>query len=80
MDIINSLIDWVTQQFTSVLELFPLSPFTDAIATLASLPYINYVNWFIPIDNFLTILSVWISMIALYYLYSVVARWVKVIE
>lgn len=65
---------------SSVLAFFPLSPFTDFINTLTVLPYLGYINYFIPIGNFIKIGTVWLSAIGLYYLYSVIARWIKLIS
>ena len=33
----------------AVLSLFPLSPFREMIDELGSLPYLGYINWFVPI-------------------------------
>lgn len=63
----------------SVLKLFPLSPFMPVIKELASMPYLGYINWFIPISDFVKIGTLWITAIAAYYAWSVIARWVKLI-
>lgn len=64
---------------TVLLSVFPRSPFVDTINSLGSLPYLGYINWFLPIGVFAEIGVLWLSAIGLYYLYSVVARWVKLI-
>lgn len=67
-------------KFLSVLlKLLPLSPFAPFITELTDLPYLGYINYFIPIGTCLKIGAAWISAIALFYLYSVVARWIKLI-
>lgn len=38
-----------------LLSLFPLSPFTPVIEELSSLPYLGYINWFVPIGDFIKI-------------------------
>lgn len=63
-----------------LLSVLPLSPFADFIDKLDSLPYLGYLNYFIPVGTCLKIGAAWLSAIALFYLYSVVARWVKLIE
>lgn len=63
-----------------LLSLLPLSPFRDAIASLGSLPYLGYLNWFIPIGTMVQIGTAWLIAIGMFYLYSVIARWVKLIS
>ncbi|MCH5260350.1 MAG: hypothetical protein J1F18_11380 [Lachnospiraceae bacterium] len=62
-----------------VISLFPLSPFTPVIQELSSLPYLGYINWFLPIGDFIKIGTLWIGAIASYYAWSVIARWVKLL-
>lgn len=63
-----------------VLSLFPLSPFQPVIEELGNLPYLGYINWFVPIGDFVKIGTVWLAAIAVYYAWSVIARWIKVIS
>ena len=63
-----------------ILSLLPLSPFADAIDSLTQLPYLAYLNYFVPINTFIKIGKAWLAAIALFYLYSVIARWIKLIE
>ena len=64
----------------AVLSLFPLSQFREVIGELGSLPYLGYINWFVPIGDFVKIGSVWLAAIAAYYVWSVIARWIKLIS
>ncbi len=64
----------------AVLSLFPLSPFREVIAELGSLPYLGYINWFVPIGDFVKIGTVWLAAIAAYYAWSIIARWIKLIS
>lgn len=65
---------------SGVLSLFPQSPFAGFIADLDSFPYLGYINWFFPISEMISIASLWLTAIALYYAWSVIARWVKLIS
>lgn len=47
---------------------------------LSQLPYLGYLNYFVPVRTFLKIGTAWLAAIALFYLYSVLARWIKLIE
>lgn len=64
---------------SAVIKLFPLSPFMPVINELAEMPYLKYINWFVPIADFVKIGSLWISAIGAYYAWTVIARWVKLL-
>lgn len=76
MDILNSLWGSFGEKIANVL---PKSPFTPIIEWVQNLPYLSFVNWFVPIGDMLSMLGVWLSAIAVYYLAMVVLRWLKVI-
>lgn len=63
-----------------LLSLFPGSPFNSFINDMASMPYLGYINWFIPIGTMLDVGTAWLVAIGIYYLYSILARWVKLIS
>lgn len=62
-----------------VLSLFPVSPFAPVIREIADIPYLGVLNWFIPITEIVAIGTLWLTAIAMYYAWMVVARWVKVL-
>lgn len=63
-----------------LLSVFPRSPFADIISQLEQLPYLGYLNWFMPVSEMLAIGSLWLVAIGVYYLWSVVARWINLIS
>ena len=63
-----------------IVSLLPLSPFAAYIDSLEQVPYLGYLNWFVPVGTCLKIGAAWLSAIALFYLYSVIARWIKLFE
>ena len=65
-----------------VVNLFPTSPFVilDEMANSEFYEWLQMMNWFIPVNSFVAILEAWLSCVAVYYVYQVVLRWVKVIE
>ena len=65
---------------SALLSLFPVSPFLPVIRELSALPYLGYINWFVPVGTFVKIGSLWISAILAYYAWSVIARWVKLLS
>ena len=72
-EMIDALLDWVY-------GLMPLSPFTPYIQELGKLPYLSYLNWFVPVKNLIVIGNAWLLAIFLWYFYGIVLRWLKAIE
>lgn len=73
----------INQAFTNIIrglvELLPTSPFADFIDQFSELPWLGVLNWFFPVRQCLIVMAAWLTAITLFYLYSVVMRWVKVI-
>lgn len=62
-----------------LLQLLPLSPFTQFIDQFRNLPFLGYLNWFFPVGDCLKVMAAWLTAVGLFYLYSIVMRWLKVI-
>ncbi len=83
MDIFNNIITWIGDKLNYILSLIcvvlPDSPFK----LLDSSPigeYIGYINYFVPIDFMLDLLSVWTAAIIIYYGVQILMRWAKAIK
>lgn len=65
-----------------VINLLPESPFVilDELSRSEFYEWLQFLNWFIPVNTFVSILEGWLVAVAIYYVYQVVLRWVKVIE
>lgn len=61
-------------------ELLPDSPFRTFIDQVRDVPYLDYLNWFIPFSDFIGLLSLWTVAIGLYYVVSAVLRTVNAID
>ena len=78
--------DWITSGLIdlaiSIIEIFPTSPFVvlDELSNTEIYEWIQMLNWFVPVSSFVAILEAWLSCVAVYYVYQVVLRWIKVIE
>ena len=70
----------IKQFLNAVLGLLPTSPFIAFIDAFESLPYMGYLNWFIPVSTFIAIGQAWLLSVGIFYLYSIVLRWVRAIE
>lgn len=59
--------------FMAVINLLPSSPFqTNVDGILYKLDFLPYLNWFVPFDNCLKIIQIWLPCIVAYYLYDVI--------
>lgn len=67
----------------SVVNLFPPSPFLflrDLAGDGTMQDILSMVNWFVPIYSFVAVLEAWLGGVALYYVYQIVMRWLKVVS
>lgn len=62
-----------------IADLLPLSPFQQFISDFKDLPHLGWLNWFFPVKGCLIIMAAWLSAVGLFYLYSIIMRWIKVI-
>ena len=78
----DALSDALVDLAVSIVELFTASPFTvlDELGNSEVYEWLRMVNWFIPIGTFVSILEGWLVCVAVYYVYQIVLRWIRVIE
>lgn len=70
----------IFQQFWyAILDFLPGSPFRGFISALGSVPYLEELNWFFPVGEVITVLEVWLVAVALFYTYSAIMRFIRVI-
>lgn len=79
-DIGNDILNWIQDKASFLLTFLPTSPFRKAIDLIGNIPYIQQINWFIPINEAILILMWWGTAIGLYYAYMIALRWIKAIE
>lgn len=75
----EQIINLVTTVAQSLLALFPRSPFADAIESFSPPEWLGWLNWFFPVGPCLVVMSVWLVSVSVFYLYSIIARWIKLI-
>lgn len=69
------------QQFGAwVMGLLPRSPFVAFIDALEQMPFLSTLNYFVPIGTFVAIGEAWLVSIGIFYLYSIILRWIRAIE
>lgn len=78
------MLDWMISLFNNFADtlksVLPMSPFVPFIDQFSNLPYISWLNWFIPVGEIINVLTAWLGAILLFYAYSIVLRWVKAIS
>lgn len=77
------MLDWFAEllgKFANIVgTLLPTSPFQPYLKEFSNLPYLGYINWVVPVGKCVKIGLAWLSVIAVFYLYSIIMRWVKMI-
>lgn len=76
---IESFLNSIVGMANGLVSALPTSPFRPYLDMFSSLPYLGYLNWFIPVRTCVAIGKAWLGVIALFYVYSIVMRWVKMI-
>lgn len=80
MDFLNYLIDKFKVIVDSVLNMLPKSPIVYCTKNKTISEYLGYVNYFIPVYLWISILEAWLTAIVIYFVVQVILRWIKVIE
>lgn len=62
-----------------VLALLPASPFAAFNDALATVPYLDVLNWFLPISEILGVLQAWLLAIASFYVIQMLLRALHII-
>lgn len=78
---LQKLINIIGDVLKAIISILPDSPFiyiTSADSDFSDL--LSKINYFIPVYEFVAIIEAWLVAVAVYYLYSVIARWSKLIE
>lgn len=74
---INYIIVVVAKIINLLMSVFPTSPFSNFDLKLDEFgitPMLGYIAYFIPFSDFLTVLSIWLTCVAVYYSYSVISK------
>lgn len=63
-----------------VMTLLPGSPFSALFSYIQQYPMLEYICYFLPIQEFIAFLQAWITAVAAYYAVSLLARWIGLIQ
>lgn len=74
----NQLMEKVKDTLITVL---PASPFSTFFANFETInhEWLGWLNWIVPVNEILDVVAVWLIAIALFYIYSIAMRWIKMI-
>lgn len=78
MDILTYFFDKAKTFLMSVLPLSPFRQFLNEFAVISATK-LGWLNWLIPVRQMLVVMAAWLSAITVYYLYSIIMRWAKII-
>lgn len=63
----------------AIVSFLPGSPFKAIIATLEGVPYMAELNWFFPVHECVVVMEVWLTAVALFYIYSAIMRFIRLL-
>jgi len=58
----------------------PNSPFQSFLSQLDKIPFLGYLNYFVPVAQIIAVTQLWVTAVGLFYLVQLALRWVKMIE
>ena len=83
MDVFNSIFQWCWDKINEfanwLISFLPHSPFQQFLNDFSNLTYLHRLNWFVTFNDFIIIGTSWLTVIALFYGYQILMRWIKVI-
>lgn len=77
--IIEQLKQFLLALASAALSILPDSPFQKFLAAIGEIPGLGYLNYFVPVSEMVVILESWVAAIAIFYIYQLILRWIKLI-
>lgn len=77
--VLNKIIEILGFLVEILYSVLPPSPFT-IIQNSEFSSLISQINYFLPVYEFVAILETWLIAIAIFYIYSIFARWLKAVQ
>lgn len=79
INLINFIISAVGTVLSAIFSIFPSSPFT-IISNSPIEQYLPTLNYFIPVREIIVICELWLTSVAIYYIYQIILRWLKAVK
>lgn len=77
---LDFILGFIEEFLQAVVNFLPSSPFQAFIDSCSNIPYLRWLNWFVPVGTLIAIGQAWLTAVGLYYMYSVILRWLRAIE
>lgn len=77
--IIEQLKQLLLSLANAALSILPDSPFQKFLKAIGEIPGLGYLNYFVPVSEMVVILEAWVAAIAIFYIYQLILRWIKLI-
>ena len=65
---------------TAVVSLLPASPFVGFSSLVTQIPYLSFLNWFVPIPEMIVIMESWLAIVATFYTILFALNYVGVLK
>lgn len=76
----DTVVNWLQNALSWVFQFLPDSPFQSFLASNTAISdYLGYIAYFVDVSFMVNVLDAWLGVIAVYYIYMAVLRWVKAI-
>lgn len=76
MSVIAGLFNKIWQ---GIISFLPGSPFKALVVSFSNIPYLSYLNWFLPVTEILAVMQAWLAVVATYYVYSALMRIIRIL-
>lgn len=77
--VLNKIIEVLGFMVGILYSMLPPSPFI-ILENSEFSSLISQINYFLPVYEFVAILETWLIAIAIFYVYSIFARWIKAVQ
>lgn len=78
-DLLNTILEVFNTLWSAIISFLPGSPFKAIIGNLEGIPYIAQLNWFFPVHECIIVIEVWLTAVALFYMYSAIMRFIRLL-
>lgn len=67
------------QLYVWLMSFLPNSPFAPWIEEVQNVPFLKYLNWFVPVRRISVVFIAWLAAIAVFYVYQAIMRYIHLI-
>lgn len=69
----NTISNIFAQGWNAIISHLPSSPFQQFIKGI-EIPYLSELNWFIPVGDILKVLTAWLTVVTVFYIYKAIMK------